>query len=338
MESVKLTNEQARNFLLAKHGLSVDHTFTGKQGALDYIRQAGCIQFDPIDVCGRNAELVLQSRVAGFTKQMLYDLLYLDRTLIDYFDKNLAILHVSDWKYFSRTRADHLSRGRSRDEVDAVSGEIKSIIREKGAVCSADLHFNDSVHWYWSNTRLSRAALETLYFRGELVIHHKKGNVKYYDLVDNCLPEAVLSEPDPNPLESDYLKWQVLRRISSVGLLWSRASDAYLNIDGLTAEKRSEAFAALLGEGAIMEVKVERYALLPLFTVPRRTQACSNPFGKTRPSPPGAIFLPRSTTCCGTASLSKPCSDSNIAGKSTRRPKTANSAIMCCQSCTATGS
>lgn len=39
-------------------------------GVCDYIRQAGCIQFDPIDVCGKNAELVLQSRVEGFTKDM----------------------------------------------------------------------------------------------------------------------------------------------------------------------------------------------------------------------------------------------------------------------------
>lgn len=34
----------------------------GKNGALEYVRQAGCIQFDPVDVCGKNAELVLQVR------------------------------------------------------------------------------------------------------------------------------------------------------------------------------------------------------------------------------------------------------------------------------------
>lgn len=29
------------------------------------MRQAGCIQYDPVDVCGKNAELTLQSRVKG---------------------------------------------------------------------------------------------------------------------------------------------------------------------------------------------------------------------------------------------------------------------------------
>ncbi len=58
---------------------------------MEFIRQAGCIQFDPVDVCGKNAELVLQSRIKRFSKEMLSDLLYQDRVLVDYFDKNLAI-------------------------------------------------------------------------------------------------------------------------------------------------------------------------------------------------------------------------------------------------------
>ena len=60
---VTLSNLQARQFLLLKHGLLGSYKFSGKEGALDFVRQAGCIQFDPVDVCGKNAELTLQSRV-----------------------------------------------------------------------------------------------------------------------------------------------------------------------------------------------------------------------------------------------------------------------------------
>ena len=63
---LKLTNSQARQFILLKHGLLGRYKFTGKNGALAFIRQAGCIQFDPVDLCGRNAELTLQSRTARF--------------------------------------------------------------------------------------------------------------------------------------------------------------------------------------------------------------------------------------------------------------------------------
>lgn len=59
---IGLSKSQARRFLLLKHGLLGPYRFRGKNGALEYIRQAGCIQFDPVDVCGKNAELVLQAR------------------------------------------------------------------------------------------------------------------------------------------------------------------------------------------------------------------------------------------------------------------------------------
>lgn len=59
---IGLSKSQARRFLLLKHGLLGPYRFRGKNGALEYVRQAGCIQFDPVDVCGKNAELMLQAR------------------------------------------------------------------------------------------------------------------------------------------------------------------------------------------------------------------------------------------------------------------------------------
>ena len=47
--------QQARQFILVKQGLIGAHRFIGKDGAYAFVRQAGCIQFDPVDVCGKNA-------------------------------------------------------------------------------------------------------------------------------------------------------------------------------------------------------------------------------------------------------------------------------------------
>lgn len=257
MKAHTITKEQARRFLLRKQGLLGDYRFQGKEGVLEYIRQAGCIQFDPIDVCGKNAELVLQSRVQGFTKELLYELLYEDRRLIDYFDKNLAILPVSDWKYFDRIREAYRTNSRGREDVDRVVAYIKEVIAEKGPVSSKDLQMKEKVDWYWSSTNLSRAALETLYFRGELIIHHKKGTNKYYALAKDYLPEEVLSAPEPFPEEIEHLKWRVLRRISAVGLLWNKPSDAWLHIWNLKSEQRNAVFASLLAEGKLQEIRVE---------------------------------------------------------------------------------
>ncbi len=256
-EMLALTNRQARRFLLYKHGLIGAYRFVGKQGALDFVRQAGCIQFDPVDVCGRNADLVLQSRVRGYRKAWLSALLYEDRALVDYFDKNLAIFPVEDWPYFARTRQRSRMRERSFDRVEAVRGAVREAILARGAVCSADLDMDERISWYWSDTRLSRAALEHLYFCGELAVHHKKGTIKYYDLAERCIPAAILSAPDPYPGDHQHRKWRVLRRIRSIGLLWNRASDAWLGIEGLKTEERNQIFSELAAEGAILPVAVE---------------------------------------------------------------------------------
>ena len=257
MKELNLTLDEARKFILLKQGLLGEHRFAGKDGVFEFIRQAGCIQYDPIDVCGKNAELVLQSRVSGFTKKMLYELLYEDRKLLDNFDKNLAIIPVENWKYFQRDREWHLKNERSFDEIQNVCDKVKKIISERGPQCSADLEMPEKVDWYWTTTKLSRAALEHLYFRGELAIHHKKKNIKYYDLIENCIPEKILNESDPYSDDFEHKKWRVLERIGSVGMLWNRPSDAWLGIGDLKADVRNEVFNSLLNEGKIIPVNVE---------------------------------------------------------------------------------
>ena len=258
MDDLILTRDQARLFLLLKHGLIGPYRFAGRQGILDFVRQAGCIQFDPIDICGRNAELVLQSRVKDFDKSMLDDLLYGDRQLLDYFDKNLAIVDVADWPGFARLREQFRHNGRSLEQIQAIEADLKVMIHEKGAVCSKDIGYEQKVNWYWSpQTKLARAALESLYFRGDLIIHHKKGSVKYYALAEEGLPADLLAAPDPFGDDHEHRVWRVLRRIGSVGLIWNKPSDAWLFIDGLTAAERALIFQELIEAGKIRSVHVD---------------------------------------------------------------------------------
>ena len=263
---IGLTNRQARQFMLLKQGLLGEYRFIGKQGAYEYVRQAGCIQFDPVDACGKNAELTLQSRVKGFTKKMLYELLYEDRLLLDFPDKNLSILPMEDWPYFERYREAARKCGKQFPELPKLEEQAKNYIAGNGPVSSDDLPIEGDIHWHsaihWSGewhgkTKAARAVLEQLYSAGELVIHHKQGARKYYALAGDHVPAKILDAPDPLPDEFEHLKWRVLRRISATGLLWNRPSDAWLNIWGLKSPERNRAFRELLEEGKILEIQVE---------------------------------------------------------------------------------
>ena len=260
-----ITKKQAGQFILLKQGLLGDHRFIGKDGAWQYVRQAGCIQFDPVDVCGRNAELTLQSRVRGFRKKMLEDLLYKDRLLVDYSDKELSIWPSEDWPYFSGYRERSMEHGKSFARIPELEQEAIAWIRKNGPVSSDSLPIEGTIFWHssmhwsgnWHNESLAaRSVLEQLYTDGTLLIHHKSGSRKYYDLAEKYLPADLLNAPNPCRDEESFTDWRVRRRIGALSLLWNRNSNAWLGIS-MTPEQRNAAFDRLEKSGRITAVEVE---------------------------------------------------------------------------------
>ena len=263
---MKITVEQARRFILLKNGLLGDYRFAGKQGALDYVRQAGCIQFDPVDVCGKMAEITLQSRVKGFTKKQLDELLYKDRMLFDYPDKQLSIVPTENWAHYSRYRNTAREGGKKFEELPALEAQALTYIKENGPVSANDLPLSGKMHWHshihWSGnwhgeSNISRSVLEQLYSTGELVIHHKKGSRKYYDLSEKYIPSEILNAPEPLPDDFAHQKWRLAHRIGAAGLIWDRPSGYWNNIWELTTEIRHRLFQELKEEGTISELTID---------------------------------------------------------------------------------
>lgn len=259
-----ITQDQARQFILRRQGLLGSYRFAGKDGAWQYVRQAGCIQYDPVDVCGRNAELTLQSRVKGFRKQTLHDLLYRDYLLVDYADKELSIWPSEDWPYFAGYREMSREHGKRFPGIPELEEKAVDYIRRHGPVSSDTLPIEGTIFWHssmhWSGhwhkeSQAARSVLEQLYTDGVLLIHHKSGSRKFYDLAEKHLPAGLLNAPNPCPDEASFLEWRILRRIGAVGLLWNRRSDAWLGID-MTTEQREAAFDQLEKTGSITPAQV----------------------------------------------------------------------------------
>lgn len=253
-----ISKKQARQFMLLKQGLYGPKIYHGKYGIESYVRQAACVQFDPIDVCGKNHELVFQARVEGFEKTHLFELLYQDKVLIDWFDKNMSICLREDWLYFSYEREWAYTGKRSSDAIQEACDKVLDYIRENGEVTSKDLVFQEKVDWYWGvPTTLARAVLDTLYDQGRLVVSRKQNTRKFYDLTERHISQEILKMENPNQTQHQQLCWKVLRRIRGVGLLHANNSYAYIGIDSLKAKERKEVFDTLLKEERIYEIHVE---------------------------------------------------------------------------------
>jgi uncharacterized protein len=248
------SKEQVRRYLLAYHGLLNEPIFDRKVGIIDFIRQVGCIQFDPIDICGRNADLALQSRVKNYEKRLLEELLYQDRTLIDYFDKNLSIMLTSDWPLMSRRRNQYRNESRSSEVVEVHEKLIMDYLSEHEYACSKDIDLKERADWYWSASSSARVVLETLYFRGDLVIHHKNGTIKYYAKRNSVFNEDLIDHSFSDDEHDDLF---LLRRIQAVGILWDKPSDALLGIMDFKAQRRKHAFQRLLNSEKIVQAQIE---------------------------------------------------------------------------------
>jgi uncharacterized protein YcaQ len=121
------------------------------------------------------------------------------------------------------------------------------------------------MHWsgnWEKNSQAARSVLEQLYTDGTLIIHHKNGSRKFYDLAERYLEESLLKADLPCEDEETLLCWRVRRRIGAVGLLWDRNSTAFLGM-AMNAERRKAALSRLEASGEILPVRVE--GIKPLF-------------------------------------------------------------------------
>jgi uncharacterized protein YcaQ len=292
MKTLTLSKQQARRVMLAHQGLWPPYQLEGKAGILDYVRRVGCIQFDPLNIAGHNHELVLQSRVSDFQPAMLQELLYQGRKLLDGWDKNMSIYSVEDWPYFRRSRESARRHyGHDGRPATAIMPQIRQEIEERGPLSSIDLDFNHTVDWSWAPTRIARAALESMYFWGELITHHTVHTRRIYDFAHRHIPEELLSAEEPNKTEKQYHDWRVLRRIGSMGLVWNKSGDAWLGISGIKSKERQTALTRLLKQNKLIEVQVEGIKI-PFYIRSEDRMCLETAMNGTKPTPKAAILAP----------------------------------------------
>jgi uncharacterized protein len=255
--SITIDKTTARRFTLAQQHLWPSRQFKGKSGVLDYIRHVGCIQFDPINIVGRNPDLVLQARVKDYSPSMLDELLYSDRTLLDGWDKMAAIYSLEDWPYFFRYKLFQRQRENPHRPSEEIRQEVLGDIQERGPLSSLDFDNQEKADWYWGPTKIVRAALESLFSEGYLGVHHRVSNRRYFDLIERLLPEQLLTAPDPNASAEAYQDWHILRRVGSMGLVFPNAGEHWYGIIDVKTPQRKKIISRLVERGELMAVDIE---------------------------------------------------------------------------------
>lgn len=263
MQVINISKEELRRFLVVYQGLYTNNTFIGEEGIKKFIERVGCIQYDPLNIVGRNADLVIQSRIEDYDPVMLEDLLYNKRELIDGWDKMMAIYSVKDWPYFKRVRDERKKEVenvlKNRNSLDAINyvEPVKEFIQKNGSTIPSEIDLGSVEKGRWGHGKLSSATMDYMWNSGELGVKEKKNTQKKYDLIERLLPSEILYESEPFQNDEEFYKWYVKRRIGSIGAYWDRSGEGWLGNYISNKTLRQRVLNGLVDEGELVLIRVE---------------------------------------------------------------------------------
>jgi uncharacterized protein len=247
----------ARRFLVLRHLLAPPRSLPPEPGSvLRAVDRLGSLQFDPLDVAGRNHDLVLLARIAGYRREWTDHWLYGDRRLYETYNKGLSIVPVAEMPWhrhtWDRRRAAH-DEGAFDLHAPLVE-ELLTLIRERGPLRPRDVGPRAAIDWYWRPTNQVRAILEALAEAGILGIARRERNLRVYDLVERLFPSELLAERRP---EREQRRHRLLSRYRGGGLLGTGGQAELWLGTGRTAAERADLRGDLVAEGAIVPVAVD---------------------------------------------------------------------------------
>jgi len=254
---VAVAADAARRFLVARHFLSPARSLAGGPGSvLEVLRRLGSIQFDPIAVAGRNHDLVLHARVAGYEPAWC-DELYERREIFEATNKALSFVPTTEFPWFRHAMGRKGPRFHNAALADnaAAAERVLQRIRAEGPLSSRDFEGEAGAtkDWFGMPENAVRSVLEAYTATGVIGLARRYGNLRYYDLLERLLPADVLAQEVP---EHEQLLHKLLSRYRAHGLL--AAGGAGGTFDRIAnPEARRALQKELVENGALAPVEVE---------------------------------------------------------------------------------
>jgi hypothetical protein len=248
----------ARRYLVRRHLLAPPRALPPEPASVMRVMdRLGSLQFDPLEVAGRNHDLTLLARVAGYRRAWTDDLLYRDRVLYETYNKMFSLVPTAELPWFRITwdkrREGH--DGAAFDEHAPLVEELLGRIRDGGPLSSTDVEPRPAIDWYWRPTNQVRALLEALGEAGILGISRREGNRRIYDLVERLFPPELLARREP---EREQYLHKLRSRYRGTGLLGATGEYALWAGTGATAE-RASLRDELVARGDLVALEVEGF-------------------------------------------------------------------------------
>jgi len=281
MRSATLSRAEARR-LLVSHLALARTVGRGARGVRAVLKRLRCIQIDPLDVIGTNADLVVMARVDDASRGDVWKHLF-PHHAFEHFAKERCILPAEAFPWYRQQgHAAQTPWWRHNEREQRVPETLVSAvldeIRANGPVTARDLTDHGAVEpidWSgWKGTaKATSMALEILWTRCDIVVagRTEKG-AKVYDVPgyrDSGLGirDSAASNRIPNPeSQIPFPRWALRERATAAGLL-SRAGGSMWSM--LSGVRTSTLPDEMIADGELIEIAIEdsprKYLAVPEF-------------------------------------------------------------------------
>lgn len=193
----------------------------GKAGTRQVIEHLGYVQIDTISVVTRAHHHVLWSRIPDYRRSWLSELEEKDRAIFEYWAHAASYLPMTDFRYSLMRKEEFLKGSAFWFKKDKKTAEyVYDRIKQEGPLMSRDFKNQEqlkssSTGMDWARNPLN-LALRQLFMEGRIMVSHRRGFQKAYDLPENILPASVDTTV---PTRKEYLRYLINRDLRAHGLL-----------------------------------------------------------------------------------------------------------------------
>ncbi len=230
----------------------------GKAGVAQVVEHLGYVQIDTISVIERAHHHTLWTRMPGYRPEHLHQAHARDRAVFEYWGHAASYLPLKDYRFYLPMMKSFYNPRNSwyRGWGERYGGYLEPVfrrIREEGPLAARDFESltarGQGPWWDW---KPAKAALETLFWRGELMIRERRGFERIYDLSERVLPAGTDVRM---PTDEELGRFIVQRALGALGIASEREIRDYIRI----GDRRivAGAISEMVAGGTIASLTIE---------------------------------------------------------------------------------
>lgn len=176
---------------MGRQALWPGRRFSGISGTVQAHAQMEAVQLDPLNIVARSHDIAMYGRVLDYRVGFLEEAAYQRREMFDY-GGGLFMYPMAEMPAWRPVMERQRGSGRWAHiflEQPGLREDVLGALRERGPLGNRDFSGNMRVNSY-RGRKDTALALFDLWLTGDIMIHHRRGFDRYYDLLERVLPSV----------------------------------------------------------------------------------------------------------------------------------------------------